>query len=217
MAALSLANMLARVKRNVPSTTMDTELQDALLEKMSYLVSLDIFPFQEGYVSTSLAAGEWQMSTPDNFACLKRVSIYTDGHERPIDRLDASIFDQLFPMPSEDTADAPTNCCIKVAEGEIWFNCPTDEVYTIRVYFYKIPDDVTDTTVSQLVELAKLALIEWASAQGFREMGQYDRAKEHDDEGNKDLAALEKRYALSREEDARMISQKEINVKYRGY
>ncbi len=105
---------------------------------------------------------------------------------------------------------------MKVAEGEIWLNCPTDEAYTIRLYFYKIPDDVTDTTVSQLVELAKLTLIEWASAQGFRQMGQYDRATEHDNEGNKLFAALEKRYALSREEDARMISWKEMKVTARG-
>jgi hypothetical protein len=53
--ALSLANMLARVKRIVPTTTLDTELQDHLLERMNYLTTLDTFPFQEGYQSATLA------------------------------------------------------------------------------------------------------------------------------------------------------------------
>jgi hypothetical protein len=217
MSALSLANMLSRVKRNVPTTTMDTELQDALLEKMTYLVSLDIFPFQEKYQEASIVEGTWRICTPTNFANLKQLTIYTADSERPLEILGSTEFDKLFPMPSNDDEDKPIYCSVRIAEEEIWFNCPTDATYTIRIYFYQIPDDVTDTTVSQMVELAKLALIEWASGQGFRQMGQYDRAKEHDDEGNKNFAALEKRYALSREEDARMISQKEMNVKYRGY
>ena len=52
--ALSLANMLARVKRIVSTVTLDTELQDHILERMSYLTTLDVFPFQEGYQSTTL-------------------------------------------------------------------------------------------------------------------------------------------------------------------
>jgi hypothetical protein len=216
MAALTLANMLSRVKRNVPSTTMDTELQDALLEKMTYLVSLDTFPFQEKYVNDTLAAGAVSIVTPDNFASIRSMVIYTAGSERPLNIISAEVFDKLYPNPSEETADEPTDCCIKVAEGYFYFNCPADADYTLRCYFYAIPDDVTDTTVSQLIELAKITVIEWASAQGFRQLGQYDRAKEHDDEGNKNFAAIEKRYALSREADARMISQKEMSVRYRG-
>ncbi len=216
MAALSLANMLTRVKRNVPITTMDTELQDALLERMSYLVSLDIFPFQDGYVSNSLASGNWQMATPSDFAYPKQLTIYTASYERTLEKLDAFVFDKMFPMPSNDTAGEPTHYCIKVAEGEIWFNCPTDETYTVRLYFYKIPDDVTDTTVSQLTELAKLALIKWASADGFRMQRQFDTGAQWEVEGDKFFAAMEKRYAMSRVEDARFVSLMEYHKRYRG-
>jgi len=44
------------------------------------------------------------------------------------------------------------------------FNCPTDVAYTFRMLCYVVPDDATDTTVSQLTELAKLAIMKWGAA-----------------------------------------------------
>jgi hypothetical protein len=215
--ALSLANMLTRVKRYVPTTTMDTELQDSLLERMNYLVSIDTFPFQELYQNFDVVIGDWRVDTPVNFATIKDLVIYTADSERPLDRLDATEFDRLFPMPANLGAAEPIYYCIKVAEGEIWFNCPTDKVYTFRIYFYAIPDDATDPTVSQMVELAKLVLVKWGSADGFRMIGEYDRATVMEEEGNKMLAALKKRYQLAQEEGARFISPKTQKELYKGY
>jgi len=52
MAALTLANMLTRLKYIVPTTVMDTELTTCLLERMNYLVSLDTFPFRRDMSAT---------------------------------------------------------------------------------------------------------------------------------------------------------------------
>ena len=215
MAALTLANMLARVKRNVPTTTMDTELQDALLERMNYLVSLDVFPFQEGYEEATVTS-EYRLSTPNNFAYLKDLIIWESGSERHLTILDPVTFDQMFPKPNENDVATPTYCCVRIAEGEFWFNCPVDSM-VIRAYFYKIPDDATDITVSQLTELAKITLIKWASADGFREMGQHDRADKWEAEGNKTFLAMKKRYQLSREEGTQMISGKQVHDQYTGH
>jgi len=214
--ALTLANMLARVKRYVPTTTMDTELQDSLLERMNYLVSLDVFPFQEKYMVDTVAAGAYNKATPANFATIKDIVVWTAGKEKVLTRLDALEFDTMFPMPSNDT-DEPRYYCIKVAEGEIWFNCCAEYALTIRIYFYAIPDDATDTTVSQMVELAKIILIKWGSADGSRMMGEYDRATALEEEGNKMLMALKKRYAFAQEEGARFISSKTKKIFYEGY
>ncbi len=208
--------MLARVKRYVPTTTMDTELQDSILERMNYLVSLDVFPFQEKYQSSVVVGGTYNVATPDNFATIKDLIIYTAGSERPLEKLDALEFDRLFPMPSNQGAEVPTYYCIKVAEGEIWFNCPTDADYTFRIYFYAIPDDATDTTISQMVELAKLILVKWGSADGFRMMGEHDRAAILEEEGNKFLVALRRRYQLAQEEGTRFISAKTEKIMYKG-
>jgi hypothetical protein len=215
--ALSLANMLSRVKRYVPTTTHDTELQDSLLERMNYLVSIDTFPFQEKYLQFNSVAGSWHENTPDNFATIKDLIIYTTGSERHLTRLDATEFDTMFPMPSEQPADTPTYYCIKVAEGEIWFNCPLSTSLDFRIYYYAIPDDATDVTVSQMVELAKLTLVKWASADGFRMLGEYDRATVLEEEGNKMLAALKRRYQLAQEEGARFISPKTERTLAKGY
>jgi len=213
MAALSLANMLARVKRNVPTTTMDTELQDAILERMNYLVSIDVFPFQEVYQSTTLAASSYSIATPSNFASIKDITIWMGSDDQlSLEVLDSSTFSRLFPKPDENTTDRPKKCTVKVAEGEIWFNCPADIAYTVRLLFHAIPDDVTDTTVSQMVELAKLVLIKWASADGFRMMGEYDRGDQWEEEGNRFMLALKRRYQLSLEKDARFISPKEAHL-----
>jgi hypothetical protein len=215
--SLSLANMLTRVKYVVPSVTMDTELGDAILERMNYLVALDAFPFQEGYQSVSLAAGNYNMATPDNFAYVKTLVIWTAGSDHVIEKMDSTEFDKRFPNPSEGTADKPRFFCIKVAESEVWFDCPTDQTYVFRMHFLKIPDDATDTTVSQLVELAKLTIDRWACADGFRMLQEYDRADKMEEEGNRFFKALEKRYQLSREEDFRVISFKEAKLGYRGH
>jgi hypothetical protein len=215
--SLSLANMLTRVRRNVPSTTMDTELQDALLERMNYLVSIDTFPFQEKYETTLLPANSYNVATPDNFADVKDLVIWEAGSERTLDRMDSTEFDRVFPNPSNQDAEKPSIYCIKVAEGEIWFNCPTDQAYNIRIYFYSIPDDATDVTISQMVELAKLTLIKWASADGFRMIGEHDRATIFEQEGDKMLGALRRRYQLAQEEGARFISPKTQKSMYQGY
>lgn len=210
MAALTLANMLARVKRNVPTTTMDTELQDALLERMNYLASLDTFPFQEAYQSTTLSSGDYRLATPTNFAIIKSLTCWdATGDEREIELLDAASFSSMFPKPDENSSNPPSFACVRVAEGEIWFNTIADANYTIRIEFFAIPDDATDTTVSQLTELAKLTLVKWASADGFRMIGEHDRANQFENEGNGFFKAMTRRYQLALEEDARIISPKE--------
>jgi len=215
--ALSLANMLARVKRIVPTTTLDTELQDHLLERMNYLTTLDTFPFQEGYQSTTLTANDVSLATPDNFAAQRSLVLYTADSERPLEYLDPSAFDARFPNPSNRTAAKPTYFTIKVAESVYYFDCPVDAAYVIYNYFYKIPDDATDITVSQLTEMAKLTLIDWAASDGFRDLKEFDRADHLERSGNTKLAALKRRYQLSREEGARFISIREHFNQYQGY
>jgi hypothetical protein len=215
--ALSLANMLARVKRIVPTTTLDTELQDHLLERMNYLTTLDTFPFQEGYQSATLAAGDSSMATPDNFAAQRSLVIYTAGSERTLEYLDAISFDGRFPNPSNRGAAKPTYYTIKVAESSYYFDCPADAAYTLYNYFYKIPDSATDTTVSQMTEMAKITLIDWAASDGFRDMKEFDRADHLERSGDKKLMALRRRYQLAREEGARFISAKEQFLGYKGY
>jgi hypothetical protein len=212
MAALTLANILARVKRLVPTTTMDTELGDAILERIQYLQSLDVFPFTEKYQDTTLAVGDWRVATPDNFAILKDLTVWYSGSERSLEILDPSTFSQMFPKPDEEEQDTPAYCCVNVAEGEIWFNCPVDAAYVIRIVFNAVPDDATDTTVAYLTELAKLTIRDWAAADGFRMLSEHDRAEQLEMQGNNKLAAMKKRYQHSLEEDARFISPKEFHL-----
>jgi len=217
---LSLSDILTRAKYYYPSTLRDTELTGAILERMNYLVSLDIFPFQENYLSTTLVSGEYRLSTPSNFAILKGMTIWQTGTERQIVIKDPVEFDRLFPMPSDLSPGPPTSCCVKVAEGEFWFNCPADIDYTIRAYFTQIPDDATNQTVSQMVELAKLVLAKWTASDGYRMDREYDTADRQEMEGNKFLAALKRRYQLAQEQGMRFISPKEEMVmsrmKYSG-
>jgi len=207
MASLTLANMLTRVKRIVPSTLMNTELEDALLERMNYLATLDAFPFQERYQEETLISGEYRLATPDNFAYIKSISVWmSDNKEREIDLMDAVTFLELFPKPNEREIGVPIYCCVRINEGEIWFDCPADGNLIIRMESFHIPDDATDVTVTQLTELAKLALVKWASADGFRMMSEFDRADKLEVEGNRYLDAMQKRYGLALERNARIMS-----------
>ena len=208
--ALTLANMLARVKRLVPTTQLDTELQDALLERMNFIATLDTFPFQEKYQYATLTAGDYVMSTPDNFAVCKDVSIWTADYQQSVEIMDACTFTELYPNPAENTTDTISACTIKVAEGVLWFNSIASVDHTIRMFFLAIPDDATDATISQMTELAKLTVVKWAAADGFRMISQFDRAMAEEQDGNNFLTALKRRYQLSREEDARFISAKEV-------
>lgn len=211
MTALSYNNMLTRLKRIVPSTTLDTELGDKLMEGMNLLVTLDEFPFQEAYQTATLAAAEYTMATPDNFGIIKDLVVWTADYQKRVERLDAITFDEWFSNPSDESTGTPGYYCIKVAEGQLWFNCPADVAYTIRIYFYKIPDDVTDTTVSQLTEMAKLAVIELAAWKGFKDLlGEHDTGESHYNDAGKLIKAMIRRYHLAREQDARFVSPNEI-------
>lgn len=209
--ALSLANMLARVKRYVPTTTMDTELQDALLERMNYLQSLEVFPFTESYVDTVLAVGDWRCNTPTNFAILKDAVIWYSGEEYDMEILDKSTFSKLCPKPDEETPGPPGYCCVNVAEDEIWFNCPMDVAYTIRIVFNAVPDDAAGVTISHLTELAKICLIRWGTADGFRMIGEHDRADQFEKQGDNIFLAMKKRYQGAIEEDARFMCPQEFH------
>jgi hypothetical protein len=182
---------------------------------MNYLVSLDTFPFQEMYEYATLTQGTYQLAAPSNFAVAKSMVVWSpNGSERVLEKLDSTQFDALYPNPSDTSNTSniqqmPTAYCIKVAESQIWFNYVADQTYQVRLLFYAIPSDATDTTVSQLVELAKLALIRWAASDGFRMMRQFDSADAEEAQGNNYLAALKRRYQLAQEEGARFISTKE--------
>jgi hypothetical protein len=210
--SLTLGDLLARVKRNVPSITMDTEIQDAILERMNYLVTLDTFPFQQKYQTATLPSGEYRLATPDDFAIVNSVVIWmSDDKERHLDIWDSTEFSRVFTDPAEINIGIPDVCCIRVAEKELWFNCPADGDLVVRMEFTYIPSDATDVNITQLTELAKLALVKWASADAFRMMGEHDRADLFEADGNKFLAAMEKRYQLALEQDARFISPQEAH------
>ena len=205
--------MLTRVKRKVPTTTHDTELQDALLERMNFLVSADVFPFQEKYQTTTLPGGQYALASPLNFAVPLALTLWeTNAKEKKIEILDRVEFIRNFPKPDERLANPPSYACVAIAESQIWFNCPADNDYNIRIEFYAIPTDVTDQTVSQLTELAKLTLINWATADGFRMLMQHDEADKWEAQGDKYFATMQKRYQLAQEADARFISPKEEHV-----
>jgi len=208
MAALTLANMLTRVKRNVPTTTMDTELQDALLERMNYLATLDALPFQEGHADVTLAANQYTADTPTDFAYPRSLVIFQTDKYRPLEFMSVGAFDDLYPRPDQST-DEITHYTVKVAEGKFWFNSTNASSLAMKLLFHKIPDDATDVTISQLSELAKITLIKWASADGFRHMGEHDRAGQFEAEGDKMFMAMKKRYQLALEQDSRFISYKE--------
>ena len=192
---------------------MNTELEDALLERMNYLATLDAFPFQERYQEEILYTGEYRLATPDNFAYIKSISVWmTDHKEGEIDLMDAVAFLELFPKPNERELGVPHYCCVRVAEGEIWFDCPADSNITIRMESFHIPDDATDPTITQLTELAKLALVKWASADGFRMMSEFDRADKLEAEGDRYIAAMQKRYKLAMEKNARILSPQSRHI-----
>lgn len=215
--ALSLANILTRVRQIVPTTTLNTELQAHILERMNYLASIDVFPFQEQDYADTVTAASWRWTTPTNFATMKSLVIYTVDSQRPLEYLDPKVFDSRFPNPSEESADEPTYYTIKIGESEIWFNCKTDIAYVIHAYFHAIPDDAADETVSQLTELAKLTLVHWAAADGFADLKEYDRSEKQEQIGNNHLAVLKRRYQLSLEVGARFMSPMEAHKLYRGY
>jgi len=184
---------------------------------MNYLISLDIFPFQDGYSYAPVISGTWYLVTPTDFASVKEMVVYTADSEKYLYKMDSKTFSERWPMPSNQDTGMPTYYAIRVAEGQIWFNCPFDASYTIRMLFNKIPDDATDTTVSQLSELAKITIEKWGCADGFRMMGEHDRADRMEQEGNKSLAAMQRRYQLAMENDARIISFKEQYFKGSRY
>jgi hypothetical protein len=196
---------------------MDTEVQDAILERMNYLFSLDILPFHEATNTKSLAANSYwfAMSALNaDISIVKSLKITTATFENNPVKLAVKTFDEMFPAPANETANEPTNYKIDVAESKIVFNCPMAGTRTISVDFYKVPINIkSSASFASMTELAKLAVGKWAASDGFRMNSEWDRADKLEDEGNKLLAAIKRRYQLAKEEESRIVSAKEWHLR----
>ena len=205
MAGLTLNNLSAEVAEITKRTDKATQIQNAILQRANCLLHLDEWPFARAYKTFTMTTDEFRYALPSAFAIPQGVTIWTSGDERTLNILEQNIFDHMFPKPDERSNDKPAYCCIK--NDEIWFDRGADTTYDVRLDFYYIPHDATLTGVSaELTELAKLALVRYASADIFYQIGSREKWKEMKEEGSEFILALKNRYMMVKERDAGFIS-----------
>src|SRR3990172_1002964 len=206
--ALSLANVLARVQRIVPTTSLSAYIQDAILEKCTYLTTLEDFPFQEVLSGApDMTLGQYYVTIPTTIQILKRVTILTEDYDTPITLMDAEVFSEVFPAPGTYATGTPTHASIREGETKLYFNCPPDQAYALQWEGYAITDPASVSALGTLTELAKLTLVHLGAGEAYGSLlGEYDKGHMENSKGNEYFPALKKRIQRNLEADSRFMS-----------
>jgi len=201
----------------VPATQISADIENSVLERLNYLVSLDLFAFQQKLsAAPDLTVGLYYLTVPTRAAVITDLRLTLDDYERNIELIDEGVFNQMYPAPQNNAQGKPVHACMREGESKVYFDKPADGTLSLEWGYYEIPTDATSSAyVANLNELAKLTLVRWAAADGFRMLNEFDRAEAMENEGNRFLTALKRRYHHSMQENARFVSIKEIHARKR--
>lgn len=83
-------------------------------------------------------------------------------------------FDLKFPDMSAESSDEPVLACIK--DRELWIGPPAGGVYRLEFEYARSGDDTSATDISYMPELARFRICDFALAEAFESLHDFDKA-----------------------------------------
>lgn len=193
---------LASIRQQVLVDKLDDdEFEPGVIDNFINHTQRDIFssfelPFMEKIFSGSIPTGSTMFTQPEDMALAQsRVITAPDGKQTDMERgyLDFRTFNKLYPTPENNTPGPVTHWTSYA--GNILTSCPTDQDYTMTVYYIKKPKRLEqDTDVPEIPEEFEELLVLGAFMRVQRRNEDFDLARETEAEYSAKLLDLASRY-----------------------
>jgi hypothetical protein len=167
--ALSLNALVTEVNSIIHRTDMTGEIQTGLLQQITWLETLDYWPWRmtRNQAGLVLASATWSYSLPTDFGEDLAINIVETDKRDSLDRLAYEDFIRKYPDPGQDSGGQPTAYSIGYALGTasagskaIFFPHPADATYTCEMIYYNRRADSTGTDFpNAFTDLEKWVLV----------------------------------------------------------
>jgi hypothetical protein len=168
---------LKRGTLTASTTPSTTEVQRWLIRAKQELAEIKQFTWKRRYATAAGVAGQYRYSLPPDYAG-GPLSIRDTTNNNPINLVDKNMFDQYYPDMSEESNDEPVFAAIK--GNEIWFGPPLTGGEVLEMEYQRSGDDVTTTDFSWLPEIERFRCCDFATAESFRSLHQWEAASVYD-------------------------------------
>lgn len=140
------------------------------------LVEIKGFTFSRRYLTAPTVAAQFRYSMPNDYNG-GAVSLRDTTNDRTLVEWPAAHYDLKYPDPTEETSDEPSHFCIK--NMELWIMPPAAGVYQLELTYDRSGDDA-DLGILWLPEIERFRCCDFATAEAFRSLHDYDKAAVYD-------------------------------------
>lgn len=213
---MSLLSLRSMVNGIIQRSDVSAKVTNYIIQNWELLSALDDLPFNFSISSLAWASGTYRRNlSAAGIHIPYALFIVTSNKEGYIDIIDDRLFTTWFYDVSARLAGTPEYATVRM--NYLYLDRKTSGSLTMQYWFHKVdqswanisafPD--VSTAVTKFPRIVKSILANWASASFLKsELGQIDKAKIIEAEGNKFYAALQRRYQRIREIDQAFISLK---------
>jgi len=170
----------SKLKRGSTLTTTTTPTAQAvtnwIVRAKEELVEIKNFTFKRRYVTTDTVAAQYRYSMPNDYAG-GQISLRDMTNDRYLIEWSRGRFDLKYPDPAEETNDEPSVFCVKGME--LWLIPPPAGAYTLELEYGRSGDDATQD-ILWLPELERFRCCDFATAEAFRSLHDYEKAIVYD-------------------------------------
>jgi hypothetical protein len=166
------------------TTPSITNVTTWLIRAKEELAEIKQFTWKRRYATATGVNGQYRYSLPPDFSGI--ISLRDMTNDRKISIVDNNIYDYHYPDMSEETGDAPIVATIK--NNEIWFGPPCSGGEVFELEYNRSGDDVTPSDFSWLPEIERFRCCDFATAEAFRSLHQWEAASIYDTRWNTGLA-----------------------------
>jgi len=164
---------LKRGTLGASSTPTLTQVQQWLTRAKMELAEVKGFTWKRRYATVSTVAGTYRYALPSDFDG-GRVALRDTTNDKEIHLLSPDYYDTTYPNPASEDAGESAYGTIK--GRELWLLPPPAGVYTLEIEYDRSGDDNTQTDMSWLPQLERWRCVDFACAEAFESLHQYDVA-----------------------------------------
>jgi len=214
--ATTLLPIRTMINGIIQRSDVSAKVTNYVIQQWELLSALEDFPFNFGVSSLSWSAGAYRRNmSATGIHVPYALFIITEANEGYIDIIDNRLFTNWFYDVSARLEGKPEYATVRT--NYLYLDRKTDKAYTMQYWHHKIDQTLAkvsaipevSASVSLFPRIVKSILANWAGAAMLKsELGQTEKAKIIEEEGNKFYAALLRRYQRIAEIDQAFISLK---------
>ena len=156
------------------STPSDVQINEWLIRAKQELAETKRFTFKRRYVTADLTAGTYRYALPPDYAG-GEISIRDMTNNRKIGVTSNHQFDTIYPDPSAIAVTGAGSVLATIKNNELWL-MPPPGADVLELDYLRSGDDITASDILWLPELQRYRCCDFACAEAFMALDQFDKA-----------------------------------------